>query len=185
MAEIAGTHSPARRLFPLPMTRDASWWRRTAIAFATVAALLLVGGGVAGVLLLRARATTEDAAGDRRQIAAYLSHGGTMTTLALAPGAPRAARGTLIVAPNQPQALIVAAGLAPPGTGQRYRVWVAHGGQRTWLDNLEIGADGSGYLLVTAPAPLETYDTVGLALAAPGQPARDLLTAPIRAGARP
>jgi anti-sigma factor RsiW len=183
LAEIAGSASPARVPFPRPTARDASWWRRTAVALAAVAALLLAGVGVAGGLLLQARSVNEDAAGDRRQIAAYLSHGGIMTVLTPAPGASGGSRGTLIVAPNQPQALIVAAGLEPPRAGQRYRVWVEGGGQRTWLDALEVSADGSGYLLVSAPAPLETYDTVGLALETPGRPTRDTLTAPIRPGA--
>jgi hypothetical protein len=85
----------------------------------------------------------------------------------------------LIVAPNQPRAALVVSGLTT-GDGSRYRIWVEHAGDRTWLTDLEVEPDGIGYIILSAPEPLVSYDTIGIALEAPGQTARDILVAPIR-----
>jgi anti-sigma factor RsiW len=165
-----------------PFRRDGTdrRWRWTAGGLAAVAALLLVGLVVVTVLLRQTQEARDDAVGDRREIAEYLDDGGTMTALVPAPGASAAdGRGSLIVAPNQPRAALVVAGLTTGG-GRRYRVWVERGGERTWLADLEVEADGIGYAILSAPEPLVTYDTIGIALEAPGQAARDLLVAPIR-----
>jgi len=157
-------------------------WRRAALALALAAALLLVGLGVAGVFLHRSLVSGGEIADDRQEIAEYLRNGGTMTALIPAAGAEglvQRGQGSLIVAPNQPRALLIVAGLPPTDAGRRYRVWVARNGQRTWVGELTVATDGSGYLLVAAPAPMPTYQTLGIARGAPGSQMRDLLWAPV------
>jgi hypothetical protein len=155
-------------------------WRRVAAAAAVVAAVLLVGLVAVTVLLRQTQEARDEATGDRQEIAEYLGAGGTITALVPAPGASATdGQGSLIVAPDQPRAALVVSGLTTGG-GRRYRVWVERGGARTWLDDLEVDADGTGYLIASAPEPMVTYDTIGIALETTGQASRDLLTAPIR-----
>lgn len=155
-------------------------WRRAAIGLSAVAAALLVALVIVGMLLRQAEGARDDALTDRRVFAEYLGNGGVVTALVPAPGASAAAgQGSLIVAPNQPRAALIVAGLAM-GDGQRCRVWVERDGERTWLSELELDAGGTGYLMLTAPAPLSTYDIVGIALETPGRADQDLLTARIR-----
>jgi anti-sigma factor RsiW len=166
----------------LPSTpaRTDRRWRRVATGLAAVAALLLVGLVVVTVLLRQSQDARDGAVGDRRELAEYLGSGGTITALVPAPGASAAeGRGSLIVAPNQPRAALVVSGLATGG-GRRYRVWVERGSERTWLADLEVGSDGTGYLIASAPEPLVSYDRVGIALEETGQASRDILVAPIR-----
>jgi len=179
MAEITSLgDEPVRQLRRQP-SGEPLRWRRAAFALAIAATLLLAGLGVAGVLLIHARTARDAALADRRDVAEYLRHGGTMAALTPTPGNAGGAEGNLIVAPDQPRALLVVAGLASANDGSDYRVWVERSGRRTWLAKIEVGADGTGYLLVAAPEPLTTYDRIGIAWEAPGQPARDVLTAPI------
>jgi hypothetical protein len=76
--------------------------------------------------------------------------------------------------------MVVVAGLPPTAPTRHYRVWVARRNRRTWVGELVVAHDGTGYLLVRAPAPLTTYDAIGLSRIGPGQPgALDLLAAAI------
>lgn len=171
--------APATGAVPVPPIAEARRWRRAATGLAAAAALLLLGLVVVAVLLRQTQEARDDAAGDRRALAEYLGNGGTIAALVPAPGASAAdGRGSLIVAPNQPRAALVVSGLASGG-GRRYRVWVERGGSRTWLVDLEVGADGTGYLIVSAPEPLVSYDKIGIAQETAGQASRDILVAPI------
>jgi anti-sigma factor RsiW len=189
LAEIGpGNTSTARPIVsameavPVRPDGEAHRWRRAATGLAAVAALLLVGLAVVAVLLHQTQQARDEAVSGRREIAEYLGSGGTITALVPAPGASAAdGRGSLIVAPNQPRAALVVSRLATGG-GRRFPVWVERGGERTWLTDLEVESDGTGYLIVSAPQPLTSYDTVGIAVETPGQTARDLLVAPIGSG---
>jgi anti-sigma factor RsiW len=179
MAEIARAGDESARQFERRRAGAPAPWRRAAFALAIAATLLLAGLGVASVSLIHTRTARDAALADRRDVAEYLRHGGTMAALTPTPGNAGGAEGNLIVAPDQPRALLVVAGLASANDGSDYRVWVERAGRRTWLAKIEVGADGTGYLLVAAPEPLTTYDRIGIAWEAPGQSARDVLTAPI------
>ncbi|HEY7034952.1 MAG TPA: anti-sigma factor [Thermomicrobiales bacterium] len=177
-----GPATPPIAPVPIPAKPAGSErrWRRVAAAAAVVAAVLLVSLVAVTVLLRQTQQARDDAIGDRQEIAEYLGAGGTITALVPAPGASATdGQGSLIVAPDQPRAALVVSGLTTGG-GRRYRVWVERGGARTWLDDLEVDADGTGYLIASAPEPMVTYDTIGIALETTGQASRDLLTAPIR-----
>jgi anti-sigma factor RsiW len=154
--------------------------RRVAVALSAVAAALVIGLIGLGLVARQAQLARDDARADQREFAEYLAGGGVVTPLVPAPGAVSGGQGSLIVAPNQPRAMLLVTGFAI-GDGQHYRVWVERGGDRTWVGELTPARDGTGYLMLTAPEPLTAYDTVGIALETPQHPAQDLLTAPIHA----
>jgi hypothetical protein len=175
---VARPIAPTIGVTPTQAVGEGRRWRWAAGGLATVAALLLVGLVVVTVWLRQTQEVSDDAVADRRELAEYLGGGGKITALVPATGAPAAGQGSLIVAPNQPRAALVVSNLATGGE-RRYRVWVERDGERTWLTDLEVEPDGIGYAILSAPEPLVSYDTIGIALEAPGQTARDLLVAPI------
>lgn len=162
-----------------PPASLAQWrWRRAAIALAAVAAILVMTLGAGAVWLRQAQSQRDVALSDRREIAEYLRHGGVMAALTPVSGSASGAGGSLIVAPDQPRALLILTGLPSPGVGM-YQVWAERAGQRTWLAPLEVFPDGAAYLLAAAPMPLASYDRVGLALRLPGQSAVDVFVASV------
>lgn len=183
LAEIARTpQEPEPLAAPAPIV-PAQWrWRRTAAALAAVAALLLVALGLGAVRLHQVQTQRDNALSDHREIAEYLGHGGVMTALTPVSGEAGGASGSLIVAPDQPRALLIVTGLPAASSGE-YRAWAERAGQRTWLAPLEVAADGTGYLLTSAPMPLASYDRVGIALQRPGESPVDLFVAAISSGA--
>lgn len=171
--------APATRVTPTPAVGEARRWRWAAGGLTAVAALLLVGLVVVALVLRQTQVVRDDAVADRQELAEYLHAGGTITTLLPATAGAAEGQGSLIVAPNQPRAALVVTGLATGGE-RRYRVWVERDGERTWLADLEVEPDGIGYAILSAPEPLVSYDTLGIALEAPRQSGRDILVAPIR-----
>ncbi len=156
--------------------------RVAAIGLALVASLLVVGLVVAGVSFQRVQEERDAARAGQREIAEYLRNGGTVTPLVSMQGeaTPSTGRGSLIVAPGQSGALLVVDGLAPSATNRSYRVWVARAGDRTRVDELRVGPDGTGWLALATAEPLVSYDTVGITLVNPDTSQhQDLLMAPI------
>lgn len=168
---------------PVPLRpRGVVLSRMATAGLALVASILLVGFVGAGVLLHRAQGERDHAQQGQREVAEYLQNGGSVAALVPVTGAGNAlgaGRGSLIVAPNQPKALIVVYGLPSALDGGQYRVWVARNGQRTNVAKLSVDDDGAGWLIVSTPRPLVSYDAVGVSLVRDGTPTRDLLTVPI------
>lgn len=154
--------------------------RRAIIGLGAIAAALLLGLIGLGLVARQAQHARDDARADQREFANYLAGGGVVTPLVPASGVAASGQGSLIVAPNQPRAMVLVTGFAV-GSGRHYRVWVERGGVRTWIGELVPEQDGTGYLMLSAPEPMTAYDTVGIALETPEHPAADLLSAPIRA----
>ncbi len=88
------------------------------------------------------------------------------------------------MAPGQAGGLLVVDGLAPSAANCSYRVWVARAGDRTRVDELRVGSDGTGWLALATAEPLASYDAVGITVVNPDTSERqDLLMAPIPGGA--
>ena len=171
---------------PIPFrTRRVVLSRFAAAGLALVASILLIGLVGAGVLLHQAQKARDHAQQGQQEVAEYLRHGGVVTALVPAPGATHLlgeGSGSLIVAPNQPMALLVVYGL-PSGSGQTYQVWAERGGERTDVASLKVDDEGAGWLIVSTPHPLISYDVVGIAMTHAGQPATDMLTVQVPHGA--
>ncbi len=185
-AGAAGAPVHLRQKDTRPERRSTS--RRAAVALGLVAAALLASIGVAGVLWSQARADRDEARAQRRALAIYLDevhevlrNGGIAAPLAPAEGdsGSRTEHGTLIVGPDDGDAMVLVAGI-PPDDDARYQVWVARGDERIGLDNLWVTDEGFGWLMLASPEPLASYDMVGITRVAPGTPEdEDLLVAPI------
>ncbi len=176
------------RFAPVRQWRDAPIVlpRVAAIGLALVASLLVVGLLVASVLVQQAQDELDAARAGQREIAEYLRNGGTVTPLVSMQGdaAPGEGRGSLVVAPGQAGGLLVVDGLAPSAANRSYRVWVARAGDRTRVDELRVGSDGTGWLALATAEPLASYDAVGITVVNPDTSERqDLLMAPIPGGA--
>ncbi|MDP9356967.1 MAG: anti-sigma factor [Chloroflexota bacterium] len=203
MAAAAAKAGPPLRVPPaeavgLPTRRSPSTglriWRGApvvlprvaAIGLAFVASLLVAGLVVVSVLVQQAQDELDAARAGQREIAEYLRNGGTVTPLVSMQGdaAPGVGRGSLVVAPGQAGALLVVDGLLPSATDRSYRVWVARAGDRTRVDELRVGSDGTGWLTLATAEPLVSYDAVGITVVNPDTSERqDLLMAPIPGGA--
>lgn len=186
--------APAAPPAPVPIRPDGVIVsRRSLVLLGLAAALLLVGIGVTGTLLSRTMMERDDARAERQDLQAYLaaigdlmSDGGSVTPMALAgpPGdATHRQYGSLVVTDDRDQAMVIVSGLAALEPGQRYRVWLARGNERTPLDDLWLEPGGFGWLTLTSPEPFASYDTVGITLVSETSDARqDLLLVDIPSG---
>jgi len=170
---------------PSPIVRSLPRVRRLTIALAAIAAVLVIALGTTAFLLVQARSQRNEAVSDRREIAEYLRHGGNMVAMVPVEGLSAGAEGSLIVAPDQPRALVIVSGLTPAPDGGSYRVWVERAGQRVWLASLELSSDGTGYLLTSAPQPISTYERMGIVRQQPSQPDVDVFTVAIQTAVSP
>lgn len=143
------------------------------VGLGIAAVLALVSIVTLGVLLHRAQTERDAAIQGQQEMADYLKDGGTLSPLLPAPGAPaevRPAHGSLAVAPNQDQAMIVVYDLAPTSGNQRYMVWAANGQDKVTLGELHVDASGAAWLLLHGPAPMSTYQRVGITRVTPDAP---------------
>jgi len=165
---------PVRRtpLVRLGRQRDRRWlWRVGLPAAACLACLALVAAAVLALLLDRALEERDDAREAQRRIAAYLGDGGSLAPLLPEPGAAADAaegHGSLAVAPNQSRAMLFVYDLAPSEDGRRYMAWAERDRQRVRLGELTVDDDGTGYLMLYGPEPINTYEFVGIARYEPG-----------------
>lgn len=61
--------------------------------------------------------------------------------------------------------------LAPTSGDRRYVVWAQRAGQdKVKLGELHVDKNGAGWMLLWGPAPMSTYDTVGVSRVTPGTP---------------
>ena len=184
MAAIAAAPAtPSRnKLTPVPLqaatterpgrSRRSVVWRRVwQIGVPAAAVVALVTVGILALLLDRTRDERDDAQEAQRRIASYLVNGGALSPLLPEPGASddvQAGHGSLAVAPNQPRAMLVVHNLAPSEGGRRYVAWAERDGQRVRLGEVPVDDDGSGYLMLYGPEPINTYEFVGIARYEPG-----------------
>jgi hypothetical protein len=159
--------------------------RRVPAAWLGVAAAIaLISIAILGVLLVRTVGERDDAAHAEQEIAEYLSDGGTLSPLLPDTGAPASVapgHGTLAVAPDQSQAMLIVHGLTPSGDGQRYMAWAERDGTRVRLGELPVNAEGVGWLVLAAPEPMSSYETVGITRFSPDAPdGEPYLVAPIQ-----
>ncbi len=159
--------APARET-PTPIRRRIpSSWLGLAAAVALVSVTML------GVLLARVADERDAAVHAEQEIAEYLADGGTLSPLLPAPDAPAdvaAGLGSLAVAPDQDQAMLVLHGLAPSGDGRRYMAWAERDGERVRLGELPVNDDGIGWLVLSGPEPMSTYESVGITRFSPDAP---------------
>lgn len=159
--------------------------RQVPLAWLAIAASIAVLSIVAlGFLLAVTIEERDDARYAEQEIAEYLKDGGTLSALVPAPGAPddvAAGHGALAVAPDQSQAMVVVYDLPSSGGDYRYVVWAEQDGERDELGELTVNDQGVGWLLLSGPQPMATYETVGITRHAPDTPdGEPFLVAPIR-----
>jgi hypothetical protein len=158
LAEIrASAPSPAAPR-ALPRRVPVAW-----LGLAAAGALLSVT--VLGLLLVRVADERDTANQAEQEIAEYLSHGGTLSPLVPEPGAPEGiatGHGSLAVAPDQSQAMLIVHGLDPSGEGRRYMAWAERDDERVRLGEVTVNDAGVGWLVLAAPEPMSTYETVGI-----------------------
>jgi hypothetical protein len=169
LAEIhASAPEPDAQRAPTPIRRriPSSW-----LGFAAAAALVTIT--MLGVLLARVADERDAAVHAEQEIAEYLADGGTLSPLLPAEDAPADVSpglGSLAVAPNQDQAMLVLHGLAPSGDGRRYMAWAERDGERVRLGELPVNDEGIGWLVLSGPEPMSNYDTVGITRFTPDAP---------------
>ena len=184
---------PSARSRRRPQVTSIQRWARTpvvlprmaAVGMALVAALLIAAIVVSGAILLRVQDERDAAQAGQQELAEYLRNGGSVTPLVSMQGEEPSPEGggSLVVAPGQSGALLVVDGLAPSAANRSYRVWVARAGDRTRVDELRVGPDGTGWLTLATAEPLASYDAVGITVVNLTTSERqDLLTAPILRG---
>lgn len=156
-----------------PVTPAPRRLRPRVVFLAAAAAIALVSIVVLAAMLARTMDQRDDARHGEREIAEYISNGGTLSALMPAPDAPAdvtPGHGTLAVAPSQDQAMLVVHGLSPSVDGRRYMAWAERDGGRVRLGELVVDADGVGWLVLNAPEPMSAYDTVGVTRFSPDAP---------------
>ena len=175
-APVPSTPFPDTQSRPLQPARpmkvgERHWlWR---VGFPVAASLALVAVAVLTLLLDRAIEEREAAQEAQRRIAGYLGEGGHLAPLLPAAGAAEdvaSGHGSLAVAPNQPRAMLVVYDLQPSDDGLRYMAWAERDRQRVRLGEVMVGSDGTGYLMLYGPEPINTYDRVGITRFAPDAP---------------
>lgn len=158
LSEIRTSAASPVALTPLGRQVPAFW-----LAIAASIAILAIS--VLGFLLVQTIDERDDAANAEREIAEYLSNGGTLSPLLPAPGAPSDAvpgYGSLAIAPDQSQAMLVVHNLPSPDGEHRYVAWAARGDEQVQLGDMRVNDEGVGWLLLTGPDPMSSYDTVGI-----------------------
>lgn len=173
LAEIRADAAPA------PRRR-----RVLTIGLGVAAAIALVSIVALSLLLARTMEERDEARYGEREIAEYLREGGTLSALVPAPGAPPDAapgHGSLAMVPDGSQAMLVVHNLPNSGDGRRYIAWAERDGERVELGELRVNGEGVGWLLLTGPEPMSSYETVGITRYSPdaldGEP---FLVAPVR-----
>lgn len=150
---------------------DRHWlWR---IGLPAVASLALVAVAVLTLLLDRTIEERDAAQEAQRRIAGYLGDGGSLSPLLPEPdaaGDAASGHGSLAVAPNQSRAMLVVYDLMPSEDGLRYMAWAERDRQRVRLGEVTVDSDGTGYLMLYGPEPINTYDLVGITRFAPDAP---------------
>lgn len=131
------------------------WWQRlvqllqrTAPAWGAVGLVLIVALGVSNLLLWR-EANRPGA-----------MHAISLQGTAAAPDAV----GTVIVSADGEHGALVVDGLEPLDAARQYQIWLIRGGQRTSGGVFSVDEYGYGVLWVSSPAPLSTYDAVGVTI---------------------
>ncbi len=159
--------------------------RQVPLAWLAIAASIAVISIVAlGFLLVVTLDERDDARLSEQEMAEYLKDGGTLSALVPAPGAPEdvvPGHGSLAVAPDQDRAMLVVYDLPASGGEYRYTAFAERDGERVELGDLRVNEQGVGWLLLSGPEPMSTYDTVGITRYAPGAPdGEPFLVAPMR-----
>ncbi|HEY7035989.1 MAG TPA: anti-sigma factor [Thermomicrobiales bacterium] len=158
---------PPRSVLVLP--------RWTVWPAAAAAVLLIAGIAALGILLSQARNDRDAAESAGYRMAAYLSAGGTATKLsAVTTDGKYYGHGSLVTAPNLPP-IVVVAGCSPTTRNRLYRVWVARGNDRTRVGDLNVAADGQGWIELDTSEALDTYDAVGITMITGGSERQDVL----------
>ncbi|HEV2129015.1 MAG TPA: anti-sigma factor [Thermomicrobiales bacterium] len=158
LAEIRAPAPPAA----LPAPRRL---RVLAIGSGIAASIALVSVAVLSLLLARALDERDEARHSAQEIAEYISDGGTLSALLPAAEAPPVAapgHGSLVVAPDQSQAMLVVHDLTPSGDDRRYIAWAERDGERVELGVLPVNDEGVGWLLLSGREPMSAYETVGI-----------------------
>lgn len=71
---------------------------------------------------------------------------------------PTGAVGVFYADPTQDRGYLVAHGLPPLPTDQRYQIWLqSDDGEQIPLGSFDVGAEGEGRVLLRAPAPFDAY----------------------------
>lgn len=150
-----GARSPLVRFRPL-----------LTVGLGIAAMLALVAAITFGVLFNQMRDQRDAAREGQAEMAEYLKDGGTLSPLLPATGAPDAAQpnhGSLALAPHQDGAMLSVYDLAPSNAERRYLVWAQRAGQgKVTLGELHVDKNGAGWMLLWGPAPMSTYDVVGI-----------------------
>ncbi len=142
------------RRFPLPR-----------IALAAAALIAIASIVVLAALLARTIDERDAARYGEQRMAEYLAHGGTLSPLMPAPGAPEdvePGNGSLAIAPSNDKAMLVVFNLDPTSDGWRYMAWAEHNGDRLRLGEVEVDDQGVGSLVFYPPEPMSSYDMVGI-----------------------
>lgn len=136
------------------------------VALGIAAVLALVAAITLAALFQDMRSQRDTAREGQADMAEYLKDGGTLAPLVPAQGAPAVAEanhGSLALAPKQDGAMISVYDLAPTGNGVRYLVWAQRAGQdKVMLGELHVDSNGAGWMLLWGPAPMSSYDVVGI-----------------------
>lgn len=174
LADIHATPDLAsRRRRQVPLT-----WLAIAASIAVISLVTL------GFLLAVTIEERDDARRGERAIARYVRDGGTMSALVPAPGAAddvAEGHGTLAMVPDGSRAMLIVYDLPPSGGDHRYMAWAEKNGERVELGELEVDEQGVGWLLLYAPDPMSSYETVGIMRYSPDAPdGEPFLVAPVR-----
>jgi hypothetical protein len=156
----SGATSSRRRQVPLV-------WMAIAASIAVISLVAL------GFLLAVTIEERDEARRSERSIARYVRDGGTLSALVPDPGAPddvAEGHGTLAMVPDGSRAMLIVYDLPPSGGDHRYLAWAERDNERVELGNLEVNDQGVGWLLIYAPDPMSSYETVGITRYSPTVP---------------
>ncbi len=154
---------------PLPTTAPAPASPPSRISrlipFGLAAAAVLVIGFVAWALVLRhdlnqTRVNLNQALQRQSvdtEILAKVSH-----VIPMVADSSPTAYGTMYVASQSNQALLVMDELPPTPAGKTYQVWLVNGTTRTTAGVFTVGQSGSATVMITAPNSLMSYQSLGI-----------------------
>ena len=158
LAQLDETAEP-RPVFRQPV-RPVRWMRPLLVAAAVI--VLVMGGSLAYLYRDLDQTRAALAAERSRDAEARGILAEPSATIPLVAGSGADAYGTLYLAPDGSQAVMVIDKIPPPPTGRVYQVWLVQNGQRTSAGLFTVGGDSRTQLLLNAPKPLRSYQSLGI-----------------------
>ena len=147
--------------------RLSTLWPRLAPVWGAISLLTLLIL-VWGILSLQSRLQAQQAELQRlaqtQSVLLYLNQDGWRSVPLKGTEVAASALGVLYFEPQGAEGALLVSGLSPLPPGKAYQLWLIHNGQRDNGGVFTVNNEGMGALFIHAPAPMATYQAVGVTI---------------------